>query len=62
MNVLIDKKKLVTLNMLYTHGAGEYIEIKYKHGELIVPFNFDHNEKINPQKKELHLNEKYYEI
>ena len=62
MEVLINKKKIGYVKHVYFHGAGEYLEIKYKHGELLVPFNFDHIEKINPQKKELHLSEKYYEI
>ena len=62
MEVLINKKKIGYVKYVYSHGAGEYLEIKCNNGELLVPFNFDHIEKINPQKKELHLSEKYYEI
>ena len=62
MEVLINKKKIGYIKHVYSHGAGEYLEIKCNNGELLVPFNFDHIEKINPQKKELHLSEKYYEI
>ena len=62
MVVLINKKKIGYVKHVYSHGAGEYLEIKFNTGEILVPFNFDHIEKINPKKKELHLNEKYYEI
>jgi len=62
MEVLINKKKIGYVKHVYFHGAGEYLEIKCNNGELLVPFNFDHIEKINPQKKELHLSVKYYEI
>ena len=62
MNVLIDKKKVGYVKHVYNHGAGEYLEIKCENNELLVPFNFDHIEKINPKKKELYLSKKYYEI
>ena len=62
MNVLIDKKKVGYVKHVYNHGAGEYLEIKCENDELLVPFNFDHIEKINPKKKELYLSKKYYEI
>ena len=62
MNVLIDKKKVGYVKHVYNHGAGEYLEIKCVNDELLVPFNFDHIEKINPKKKELYLSKKYYEI
>ena len=62
MEVLINKKKIGYVKHVYSHGAGEYLEIKCNNGELLVPFNFDHIEEINPQKKELHLSAKYYEI
>jgi len=62
MNVLIDKKKVGYVKHVYNHGAGEYLEIKCDNDELLVPFNFDHIEKINPKKKELYLSKKYYEI
>ena len=62
MNVLIDKKKIGYVKHVYNHGAGEYLEIKCDNDELLVPFNFDHIEKINPKKKELYLSKKYYEI
>ena len=62
MNVLIDKKKVGYVKHVYNHGAGEYLEIKCDNDELLVPFNFDHIEEIIPQKKELHLSKKYYEI
>ena len=62
MKVLIDKKKVGYVKHVYSHGAGEYLEIKCSKSELLVPFNFDHIEKVNRQKKELHLSTKYYEI
>ena len=62
MNVLIDEKKVGYVKHVYNHGAGEYLEIKCENDELLVPFNFDHIEKINPKKKELFLSKKYYEI
>ena len=62
MKVLIDKKKVGYVKHVYSHGAGEYLEIKCTKSELLVPFNFDHIEKVNRQKKELHLSTKYYEI
>ena len=62
MKVLIDKKKVGYVKHVYSHGAGEYLEIKCTNSELLVPFNFDHIERVNPQKKELHLSTKYYEI
>ena len=60
--VLIDRKKVGYVKHVYSHGAGEYLEIKCNNDELLVPFNFDHIEKINLQKKELYLSTKYYEI
>ena len=62
MKVLIDRKKVGYVKHVFSHGAGEYLEIKCNNGELLVPFNFDHIERINSQKKELHLSAKYYEI
>ena len=62
MKVLIDRKKVGYVKHVYSHGAGEYLEIKCNNDELLVPFNFDHIEKINLQKKELYLSTKYYEI
>ena len=62
MRVLIDRKKIGYVKHVYSHGAGEYLEIKCTNSELLVPFNFDHIEKVNPKKKELHLSTKYYEI
>ena len=62
MKVLLDKKKVGYVKHVYNHGAGEYLEIKLDNDELLVPFNFDHIEKINSKKKELHLSTKYYEI
>ena len=62
MKVLINRKKVGYVKHVYSHGAGEYLEIKCSNSELLVPFNFDHIEKVNPQKKELHLSTKYYEI
>ena len=62
MKVLIDKKKVGYVKHVYNHGAGEYLEIKCDNDELLVPFNFDHIEKIIPKKKELYLSKKYYEI
>ena len=62
MKVLIDRKKVGYVKKVHTHGAGEYLEIKCDNDELLVPFNFDHIEKINSNKKELHLSTKYYEI
>ena len=58
MNVLIDKKKVGYVKHVYTHGAGEYLEIKCDNDELLVPFNFDHIEKINPQKKRITFKQK----
>ena len=62
MKVLIDRKKVGYVKHVYSHGAGEYLEIKCTNSELLVPFNFDHIEKINLKKKELHLSTNYYEI
>ena len=62
MKVLIGRQKVGYVKHVYSHGAGEYLEVKCNNDELLVPFNFDHIEKINPQKKELHLSTKYYEI
>ena len=62
MKVLINRKKVGYVKHVYAHGAGEYLEIKRNNDELLVPFNFDHIEKINLKKKELHLSANYYEI
>ena len=49
-SVLIDRKKVGYVKHVYSHGAGEYLEIKCNNDELLVPFNFDHIEKINLQR------------
>tara|TARA_B100000287_G_C20646700_1_gene785389 strand:+ start:463 stop:810 length:348 start_codon:yes stop_codon:yes gene_type:complete len=62
MKVLINNKIVGHVLNVYSHGAGEYLEIKCKKKELLVPFNFDHILDINLEKKQILLNENYYEI
>ena len=61
MKVLINNKIVGHVLNVYSHGAGEYLEIKCKKKELLVPFNFDHILDINLEKKQILLNENYYE-
>ena len=62
MKVLVDKQIVGFVNNVHSHGAGEYLEIKCKKKELLVPFNFDHILKIKKEKKEIYLNKDYYEV
>ena len=39
MEVLIQKKVVGSVKNVCCHGAGEYLEIKCKKRELLVPFN-----------------------
>ena len=62
MEVLIQKKVIGSVKNVCCHGAGEYLEIKCKEKELLVPFNFDHIHKISLEKKQIFLSIDYYEI
>ena len=62
MEVLIQKKVVGSVKNVCCHGAGEYLEIKCKKRELLVPFNFDHILEISLEKKQVFLNRDYYEV
>ncbi len=62
MKAYINKKQVGVVRNVKNHGAGDYLEILDKNKEILVPFNDDHIEEIDIEKKVLFLNPSYYEI
>lgn len=62
MEVRINKKKIGEIIDIQNHGAGDYIIIQKQQNEILVPLINEHVLKIDPEKKILNLNPRYYEF
>ena len=62
LSVWIEKKKIGEIIDVQKHGAGDYLIIKKKKDEILVPLIKDHVIRINIKEKILNLNPEYYEF
>ncbi|MEE2695370.1 MAG: ribosome maturation factor RimM [Pseudomonadota bacterium] len=62
LRVFLKQKKLGTVSDVKNHGAGDYLEIKTKKKEILVPLKNDHVLEISLKQKKIFLNPKYYEV
>ena len=62
LSVWIEKKKIGEIVDIQNHGAGDYLIIKKKKDEILVPLIKDHVIRINIKEKILNLNPDYYEF
>ena len=58
----LKKKKIGEIIDIQNHGAGDYLVIRKKKDEILVPLIKDHVIRINIKEKILNLNPEYYEF